>query len=389
MRFNIDIDYPLEKMALNRQRMQARLDFRYVDRAPVGFCVVPRYFAPHFGLRYKDFFSDVETQYYWQLQFAKYRIENIPEDVLCHEPVITVYPYFDNVLNASAFGAQVHWPENETLQTTPTIHSVEEMERMEVPAPGAGLWGRVHEWWAQMHELARDTHVTFNGVEGRVEVGALSIGGEGPHMNAVDVVGHDFYWWMLEYPEQCHAFLTKITQGMIQAEQYYRRVDPRPRGAYGIAEDTAQILSPKQFDEFVAPYDKMLFDTLGAGMRDGRGMHMCGTSLHLHKALVENERISSFNVFGYQVPLDKAAHNMGGRVYLWGNINPMLMLNGTRQEVKEAALQCLRMLAPCGGFTLGDGANVCPGTPLENLAVLTEAAEEFGIQAGMQPICKN
>ena len=386
MRYEIHIDYPVEKMALNRQRMQARLDFRYVDRVPVGFCVVPRYFAPLLGLRYKDFFKDVETQYYWQLQFAKYRIEHIPEDITCHEPVITVYPYFDNVLNASAFGAEVHWPENETLQSTPTIHSVEEMERMEIPAPGAGLWGRVHEWWTRMHELARETRVTFNGVEGRVEVGMLSIGGEGPHMNAVDVVGHDFYWWMLEYPEQCHAFLRKITQGMIQAEQYYRRVDPRPRGAYGIAEDTAQILSPKQFDEFVAPYDNMLYDTLGAGMRDGRGMHMCGTSQHLHPALAQNERISSFNVFGYQVPLDVVARSMGGKVYLWGNINPMLMLQGSRQEVKEAALQCLRALAPCGGFMLGDGANVCPGTPLENLSVFTEAAEEFGIQSGMQSV---
>ncbi len=35
-------------------------------------------------------------------------------------------------------------------------------------------------------------------------------------------------------------------------------------------------------------------------------------------------------------------------------------------------------MAPCGGFMLGDGANVCPGTPLENLAAFTEAAEEYG-----------
>jgi len=28
---------------------------------------------------------------------------------------------------------------------------------------------------------------------------------------------------------------------------------------------------------------------------------------------------------------------------------------------------------------LTDGATVCPGTPLENLAALTEAAEEYGL----------
>ena len=66
---------------------------------------------------------------------------------------------------------------------------------------------------------------------------------------------------------------------------------------------------------------------------------------------------------------------------LWGNINPMLMLNGTKAEVKQAARAALEALAPCGGFLLGDGANVCPGTPLENLAALTEAAEEYGLPA--------
>jgi hypothetical protein len=54
-------------MDLSRKRMEARNDFRYVDRVPVNYCVVPRYFAPVFGLRYLDFFKDAETQFYWLL----------------------------------------------------------------------------------------------------------------------------------------------------------------------------------------------------------------------------------------------------------------------------------------------------------------------------------
>ena len=66
-------------------------------------------------------------------------------------------------------------------------------------------------------------------------------------------------------------------------------------------------------------------------------------------------------------------------MYLWGNIDPMLMLNGTREQVRQAVLAALEAMAPCGGFMLGDGANVCPGTPLENLAALAEASQEFGL----------
>jgi hypothetical protein len=54
------------------------------------------------------------------------------------------------------------------------------------------------------------------------------------------------------------------------------------------------------------------------------------------------------------------------------------MLNGTKEQVKRAAMECLEALAPCGGFMLGDGANVCPGTPRESFEAIMEAAEEYG-----------
>jgi len=80
MRFELNIDYPPEKMEMSRRRLEAWKRYRYVDRVPVQYCVVPRYFAPLHKLRYIDFFKEAETQFYWQLQFAKYRYENIPED---------------------------------------------------------------------------------------------------------------------------------------------------------------------------------------------------------------------------------------------------------------------------------------------------------------------
>jgi MFS superfamily sulfate permease-like transporter len=82
-------------MALSRKRMEAWNRFRYEDRVPVNYCLVARYFVPLFGLRYIDFFKDAETQYYWQLQFAKYRIENIPED-FCTGAVLVVLLLRDN-----------------------------------------------------------------------------------------------------------------------------------------------------------------------------------------------------------------------------------------------------------------------------------------------------
>ena len=383
-RFSLEIDYSLERMELSRRRLEARNRFRYVDRVPVQYGLWGRYFAPFFNLRYIDFLKDVETQYYWLLQFAKCRIENIPED-FCVEPTIWVHPFFDNVIPPSAHGGEVGWLDDGPPRAIPVINSVEQMERYEPAAPDAGLRGKAIAWWHRMKELAAQTKVTFNGRPGRVDVEPLALGFLSPHMIAIDLVGEDFYWWMLEYPEACHRFLQKITQAEIASEENTRRIDPRPRTFFAIAEDSAQIMSAELFREFCIPYDNVIFERFGDSIPFGRTVHMCGQSSHLHGVLKEDLKMNSFWLFGYPVPPKVAAANLGGTTLLWGNINPMLMKDGSYELVKQAARECLEALAPCGGLLLGDGANVCPGTPLSSFQAIMETVEEFGTAGGRLP----
>ena len=379
MRFELNIDYPLEKMEASRRRMAAFQNYRYVDRVPVQYCVVPRYFAPLFNLRYRDLFADVETHYHWLLQFAKFRFENIPEDV-CTAPAVWVAPYFDNVLPPSGQGGEIGWSDDETPRAIPVIHDIDQMEAFEVAKPDTGLRGKAIEWWAAMRDLATRTKVTFGGVEGRVDVGYIA-GGLSPHMIAVDLVGEDFYWWILEYPEECHRFLRKITQGEIASEEHARRIQglPLTGDSFALAEDSAQIMSAAQFKEFCVPYSRELFDRFG---RQDRGVHMCGKSDHLHQALKEDLKMNMFPFFGYLVPPKVAAANLGGISRMWGNLNPMLMKDGDPGQVRQAARECIETIGPCGGFMLADGANVCPGTPLESFRAIMEAAEDYGLGSG-------
>jgi len=383
-RFDLKIDYPIEKMELSRRRLEARTEFRYVDRVPIQYGLWGRYFAPFFNLQYIDFFKNVETQYCWLLQFAKYRIENIPED-FCLEPTILVHPFFDNVIPPSAHGGEVGWLDNGPPRAIPVIKTVEQMERYEPAAPDAGLRGKAIEWWYKMKELAAQTSVRFNGHEGRIDVEPLALGFLSPHMIAIDLIGENFYWWMLEYPEACHRFLEKITQAEIASEENTRRIDPRPRTFFALAEDSAQIMSAELFKQFCIPYDNVLFERFGDSIPFGRTVHMCGKSTHLHKTLKEDLKMNSFWLFGYLVPPKVAAANLGGTTLLWGNINPMLMKDGSYPEVKQAARECVEAIAPCGGLLLGDGANVCPGTPLSSFQAIMDAVEEYGMGNGELP----
>lgn len=383
MRHRLRIDYPLGRMEASRRRLEARARFEYVDRVPVGFCLVPRFFTPHLGVPYCALFANVEEHYRLQLEFLKFRLEQIPEDLVCTGPTLWVGPYFDNVLDSAAFGADVVWPENETLHTRPVITSVAQMNGYPMPEPGTGLWRRAIDWCLAMRTLAGETCLTFGEVDGRVQVGGLSISGLSPHMIAIDLVGVEFYAWQVEHPAECHRFLSRITDALIAAQRHFMAVDGRSTGGLGcIAEDTATAMSPAMFREFCVPYTARLFSELGNG---ARGIHMCGPSTHLHGVLRDELRITSLDLFGYVVNPADAARNLGGRVRLWGNISPMLMLTGSRTQVKQAAHDALAAMAPCGGLMLGDGANVCPGTPLANLAALSEAAVEYGHPSAGQP----
>jgi uroporphyrinogen decarboxylase len=110
-------------------------------------------------------------------------------------------------------------------------------------------------------------------------------------------------------------------------------------------------------------------------------MHMCGDSTHLLPALRDDLRISSFVLFGYRVDPAAVARAFPSGVYLWGNLDPMLLKDGTPAQVKAAATACLEALAPTGGLLLGDGANVCPGTPIANLDAVADAADEYAARA--------
>jgi uroporphyrinogen-III decarboxylase len=380
MRYEVNIDYPVEKMAASLKRMQARADFKYADRVPVNFCIEPRYIAPFLGIEYGDLFRDPVTQYEYWLKMAKWQIENVPSDACC-APVIVVWPYFDNVKQGSAFGCEVTYSKTETLQTKPFMHDVSEIDNMYLPGPRDGLFGKYIDWWFKMQELTRVTKVTFNGQPGQVVMQPMSIATLSPHMVAVDIAGTELYYWMAAEPEMYHQMLDKITKNTIECEHYIRKLYPVNWQGFGQAEDTSTILSREMYREMVMPYTLRMYREFGSGMRNGRGMHMCGPSTHLLDILADEVHITDFNVFGFPVKPEDAAAKLGGKVQMWGNINPMLMQTGTRSEVKAACLNALRSIAPCGGFMLGDGANVAPNTPLENLAAFTEAAEEYGTPA--------
>ena len=68
---------------------------------------------------------------------------------------------------------------------------------------------------------------------------------------------------------------------------------------------------------------------------------------------------------------------MGGRVVLEGNISPINIFNGTAKSVFEETMEAIEVFALHRGYIVMDGANIPPGSPVENINAMYEASVHY------------
>jgi len=168
--------------------------------------------------------------------------------------------------------------------------------------------------------------------------------------------------------------VAKIVHGYIAWETHRRQLLAITPASLGFGDDAGQLLSRSLFRKFDLPYMLQLYETFGGG----RELHMCGDCRHLLDLLVDELHITRFNGFGFPLAPEDVAAKMSGKVILVGNVNPMLIQDGSEAEIEQACFRCLNALAPAGGYILQDGNNITPQTDPRKLGILKRSSERFG-----------
>lgn len=146
----------------------------------------------------------------------------------------------------------------------------------------------------------------------------------------------------------------------------------------------AGFISPRHYEEFVLPCERRVI----AGIRREHDIpiytHTCGAigdRLELMAATGTNGIDTLDPPPLGTVELADAKRQLGGRLFLKGNLDPVnTLLLGTVDDVRAAARERIAAAAVGGGYILSSACSVAPATPPENLAVLQEVAEESGRQ---------
>jgi uroporphyrinogen decarboxylase len=199
---------------------------------------------------------------------------------------------------------------------------------------------------------------------------------DGPFGVAGDLMGQtELFIATKERPDFVRELLRIVTDKLIEYLDFCWEEEqlPTPRD-FAWTDDLAVSLSATTYREVVLPSERRLRFHF-----DGRlSLHMCGQTDHLLKIFVNDLEIHEFQGFGYQVSLERVAAAMGGRVVLVGNVNPMLIRDGTPEQVRQATRKVIETLGPYRGLIVQDGSNIPPGSPLQNINAMVEAAELYG-----------
>ena len=378
----IEIGVPIEEIEARRARLERVRRFGVPDRVPVVPAINYRFLVPVVGVRFRDYYADPETMLCTQILGQKWLLEHVRTDQ-CDIVGAWVggWTDFQNTTEAGSLGCEVVFPDDDIPWVQGGwVRDERDLRRLEaIDVVHSGLNARQLAYRRAMMEVAERYPVRFQG--GPVFYPganpALTHTSHGPFTVAADLMGQtEMFAAVVERPDFCRELLRIVTDKIIEWLDFCWQEEQIPNRDFAWTDDLAAYLSADVYRDVVLPYEKKLRFHFGRA-----SLHMCGRTDHLLGIFADEVQIDEYQGFGYQTDLDEVARIMGGRIVLLGNVNPLVIAHGTPDQVRAETRRVLEKLAPYGGLIIQDGNNIAPGSPLENINAMMEAAEAYAREA--------
>lgn len=370
----VEIDLRWHEIERRRQRLEAVERFEYIDRVPVVPGIAERYWLAAWGRTWAELTESPERMLEWKVQAHKWVLENLPGDITGVGISATPYSFYGE---SYGLGCELGFDELTPWIASHPIRSDADLGRLEaIDAVDNRYTAEMLSWKAAMeHRLGDYVFRYADGVSKdlpeRLSSGWGSIG---IFTLAADLAGPELYVDLYARPEWSHRLLDIVTDKVIDRYRWLQAEnDGRSHGTY-LVDDSSGNLSPKLYREYVYPRVQRVLEAVGRPLR----IHIDAPANHLLPIYAELG-VQDFPGFGWGTSLEQVRRYLGGRATLRGNLSIAMLHTGTPSEVYAAATRVLQILAPCGGLTLTEGANMAPHTPIENMRAMLRAAQDYGL----------
>ncbi len=346
-----------------RQRVESLLRGETPDRVPI-LPLVPAGFAVVFnGLSVNDAYTNPDGLYY-SLRAT------------CRDFGWVFLPMMlASTMGAWEFGGEVRMPTGEFDQapvvTRYPIEHEEDVYNLKWPGPDSGFFPAIGRFSA----LAKTERLDNEPFNASLWVGTA-------FGMACQMVGMSrFLKWLVKKPKLAHDLIRQLSEWSL-AELPKQKEMLGTEGVLGMCAGPSgsnQLISPKQFEEFVLPDIKEGQAKLKALGYKTTYVHICGE----HNANLPYWAQVDFGDpgiigVGHEIKLETAARYFPKDI-ITGNLNPAILQTGTPEEVYEATRKIVEAGKKIkGGYIFSTGCELPPHAPVENVRMMTKAVDDFG-----------
>lgn len=280
-------------------------------------------------------------------------------------------PNFGTALEASAFGAEVIFKDDNPPWVMEALHNFDDLEAyvenlIEPDPKFSGYLPLFYQTYFYMNKLTDGQIDAPLGSISSFDVASLLVGLENLSI-ALKLT-----------PDIAHKLLKKVNNFIINFIETRAEVFGVDKieliNLYG---DNAGYISHDDFDEFVVPYNKEIFDYFGS--EDSINLYHCDGRLNQAIDLIPKMNCNCLYSFDPNTDLKEFVDAIGNDVCLMGNLDPIRILrNGTPEQVEAECKRLIEIGKKAKGFVLTTGGEVANGTPPENLDALFRAIDKYG-----------
>jgi len=326
-----------------------------VDRPPVALIVDSPWMPGYLGIDHLDYYLDADAWF----EANRRVMDEFPEVIFFP----SWWVEYGMAIEPSAAGSRIHFHRDQPPGQSAVLLRLEDIEEYKAVNPlSDGLMPFALRQYRGVKQRILDAGYTIPVVVAR-----------GPLCMASFLRGvTEFMMDTVINPEGVHKLLRFTTDAVIrwleaQAEAAGDTVD-----GILVLDDIPGMLSAPAYSEFAHPYLKEICDAFPE-----EWVKVYHNDANTRPFLGELAG-AGFDVlnWSHKIPAAEAREKLGAGMCLMGNVAPLdLGVNGSAEEVKAAALECLAQVDG-KGIILSVGGGVSPGMPRENIQALVEAAAE-------------
>lgn len=278
-------------------------------------------------------------------------------------PSVASSVIMDLTVEAEAFGAEIHFSDNEVPSVVGRLVSTrEEVEALMVPTVDKG----------RIAEYIKANRLVAERIDKPVVAGCI-----GPYSLAGRLFDmSEIMMAMFIEPDTVKMLLDKCTDFIIS---YCRELKKAGANAVLVAEPAAGLLSNDACQEFSSEYVKQIVEAL-QGESFLVFLHNCGNTGQCTKAMISTGAAGYH--FGNAIDMISALEECPSDTLVMGNLDPVSLFKmSSAEKVYNETITLLQKTKNYKNFILSSGCDTPPEIPFENIEQFYKALNDFNVES--------